>query len=99
MRTGCLGECGNGPLVKILPDNIWYSQVKTSDVPLIVRQHLINNKPVKYKLYQKIHGIQNNALFSVLIFCLFFCFIGLLFWILAGHTEAFWFGFEVKISG
>jgi hypothetical protein len=34
-----------------------------------------------------------------LIFCLFFCFIGLLFWILAGHTEAFWFGFEVKISG
>ncbi len=37
---GCLGQCGNGPIVLILPDRVWYSRVHPSEVPLLVEQHL-----------------------------------------------------------
>ena len=37
---GCLGQCGNGPIVLILPDRAWYSRVHPSEVPLLVEQHL-----------------------------------------------------------
>lgn len=32
---GCLGNCGNGPMVFILPARIWYYRVQPHDVPKI----------------------------------------------------------------
>jgi uncharacterized protein (DUF952 family)/(2Fe-2S) ferredoxin len=32
---GCLGNCGNGPMVLILPARIWYYLVQPQDVPTI----------------------------------------------------------------
>ena len=26
--SGCLGQCGNGPMVLVLPDMVWYSGVQ-----------------------------------------------------------------------
>jgi (2Fe-2S) ferredoxin len=37
---GCLGQCGNGPIVLILPERIWYRGVRPNEVPLLVEQHL-----------------------------------------------------------
>ena len=37
---GCLGQCGNGPMVLILPQRIWYGGVHPTEVPLLVEQHL-----------------------------------------------------------
>jgi len=37
--SGCLGKCGNGPMVLVLPDAVWYSGVLPGEVPLIVAQH------------------------------------------------------------
>jgi (2Fe-2S) ferredoxin len=37
---GCLGQCGNGPIVLVLPERIWYCGVRPNEVPLLVEQHL-----------------------------------------------------------
>lgn len=34
--TGCLGHCGSGPMVVVLPEKIWYSQVDPQDAVTIV---------------------------------------------------------------
>jgi NADH:ubiquinone oxidoreductase subunit E len=34
--SGCLGQCGRGPMVLVLPDMVWYSSVHPLDVALLV---------------------------------------------------------------
>ncbi|MGB3237501.1 MAG: (2Fe-2S) ferredoxin domain-containing protein [Geitlerinemataceae cyanobacterium] len=53
--SGCLGQCGNGPMVLILPEEIWYSKVHPGEVIAIVEQHLLGGKPVNTMLYRKFH--------------------------------------------
>ncbi|WP_052055763.1 ferredoxin [Myxosarcina sp. GI1] len=52
----CLGQCGNGPMVSIEPDGVWYSQVRPKEVPLVIEQHLIGQSPVREMLYPKFHS-------------------------------------------
>lgn len=54
--TGCLGQCGNGPMVLILPDRIWYSGVRPNEVPLVVEQHLLGGQEVEKMLYSRFHS-------------------------------------------
>jgi len=54
--TGCLGQCGNGPMVLVLPDRIWYSGVRPQEVPLVVEQHLLGGQEVKKMLYYRFHS-------------------------------------------
>lgn len=37
--TGCLGQCGNGPMVIILPEVIWYSHVQPDEVSRIIQDY------------------------------------------------------------
>jgi (2Fe-2S) ferredoxin len=37
--TGCLGKCGNGPMVVVLPEQIWYSHVNPEAVPSLMREN------------------------------------------------------------
>jgi (2Fe-2S) ferredoxin len=53
--VACLGQCGNGPMVLIQPEEIWYWQVAPSEVPLIV-QAIVNQQPVQEMLYPKFHS-------------------------------------------
>lgn len=50
--TGCNGWCEQGPLVKILPDDITYCGVKAKDVPEIVSKTIINNEMINRLLYR-----------------------------------------------
>jgi (2Fe-2S) ferredoxin len=54
-RSGCLGECGSGPMVLVMPEETWYACVRPQDVPKIVSQHLEGNQVVSHKLYSKFH--------------------------------------------
>ena len=36
IKTGCFGFCEKGPIVKTMPDNTFYTQVKPEDVRRIV---------------------------------------------------------------
>ena len=51
VKTGCFGFCEKGPIVKMIPDNTFYTQVKPSDVQRIVEDHIINGCKVKDLLY------------------------------------------------
>ena len=53
--SGCLGQCGNGPMVLILPDAIWYSRVAPHEVKILVEQHLHKGQPVRSMLYPVKH--------------------------------------------
>jgi (2Fe-2S) ferredoxin len=55
MASGCLGQCGNGPMVLVLPDLVWYCGVKPSEVPQVIEQHLCDGKPVSAMLYRRFH--------------------------------------------
>ncbi|UCD26373.1 MAG: NADH-quinone oxidoreductase subunit NuoF [Candidatus Bathyarchaeota archaeon] len=50
-ETGCLGFCEKGPRVVIYPEEVFYFQVKPTDVPEIVSKTLINNEIVERLLY------------------------------------------------
>jgi (2Fe-2S) ferredoxin len=39
LGCGCLGQCGNGPMVLVLPDQIWYYQVHVEQVSAIIECH------------------------------------------------------------
>lgn len=51
IRTGCFGFCEKGPIVKILPDNTFYTQVKPEDADEIVETHIVRGEKVDRLLY------------------------------------------------
>ncbi|MCQ2272902.1 MAG: NADH-quinone oxidoreductase subunit NuoF [Bacteroidales bacterium] len=51
IKTGCFGFCEKGPIVKIMPDNTFYTQVKPEDVRNIVEEHIIKGRKVPGLLY------------------------------------------------
>lgn len=52
ITTGCFGFCEKGPILKIIPDNTFYVQVKPEDAEEIVSEHIINGRKVERLLYQ-----------------------------------------------
>ncbi|MBH8577842.1 (2Fe-2S) ferredoxin domain-containing protein [Nostocaceae cyanobacterium CENA369] len=55
MASSCLGQCGNGPMVLVLPEMVWYNRVLPEEVPLLVEHHLIDGQRVKNMLYHRFH--------------------------------------------
>lgn len=51
VRTGCFGFCEKGPIVKIIPDNTFYVQVKPADAGEIISEHLVKGRKVERLLY------------------------------------------------
>ncbi len=51
VATGCFGFCEKGPIVKIIPDNTFYVQVKPEDAKELVSEHAIKGRKVKRLLY------------------------------------------------
>ncbi|MBQ2165075.1 MAG: NAD(P)H-dependent oxidoreductase subunit E, partial [Muribaculaceae bacterium] len=49
--TGCFGFCEKGPIVKVIPDNTFYTQVKPEDAEEIVKEHVIGGHRVERLLY------------------------------------------------
>lgn len=51
MITGCFGFCGEGPIVKVQPDNIFYVHVTPDDVDEMIEEHVLHGRPVERLLY------------------------------------------------
>ncbi|MCU4176032.1 NADH-ubiquinone oxidoreductase-F iron-sulfur binding region domain-containing protein [Carboxylicivirga sp. N1Y90] len=51
VRTGCFGFCEKGPVVKMVPDNTFYVQVKPEDATEIVKEHLVKGRQVERLLF------------------------------------------------
>jgi NADP-reducing hydrogenase subunit HndC len=51
IRTGCFGFCEKGPIVKVMPDNTFYTQVKPEDAREIIAEHIIKGRKVERLLF------------------------------------------------
>jgi NADH:ubiquinone oxidoreductase subunit F (NADH-binding)/(2Fe-2S) ferredoxin/NAD-dependent dihydropyrimidine dehydrogenase PreA subunit len=51
ITTGCFGFCEKGPIVKVMPDNTFYTQVKPEDAIEIIAEHVIKGRKVTRLLY------------------------------------------------
>nr|WP_320120543.1 NADH-ubiquinone oxidoreductase-F iron-sulfur binding region domain-containing protein [uncultured Marinifilum sp.] len=51
VMTGCFGFCEKGPIVKILPDNTFYTEVKPEDAEEIIDEHIVKGRKVMRLLY------------------------------------------------
>src|SRR5437588_6977487 len=49
-----VGFCAIGAAVMIYPDGVWYAQVRSSDVPEIIEEHLLNGRVVKRLALMKV---------------------------------------------
>jgi len=51
VATGCNGFCGQGPLMVVQPDNIFYGWITIDDVPHLVEEHFLKGRPVKRLMF------------------------------------------------
>lgn len=52
VTTGCFGFCEKGPVVKVVPDDTFYTEVRPSDAKDIVEEHVIKGRPLQRLLYK-----------------------------------------------
>ena len=45
--TGCFGFCERGPIVKIIPDNTFYTRVKPSDAKEIIEKYIVGGELIE----------------------------------------------------
>ena len=55
-ECGSVGFCAIGAAVMIYPDGVWYAQVRASDVPEIVEEHIVNGRPVERLELMRVPG-------------------------------------------
>lgn len=49
--TGCNGFCGQGPLLVVMPEKIFYGWLRTEDIPFLVQEHFLKGRPVKKLMF------------------------------------------------
>lgn len=55
-HSGCLDQCGHGPMVVVYPEAVWYWGVRPEDAEEIVREHLVGGRPVARLVYRNRSG-------------------------------------------
>ena len=57
-RTGCSGECEQGPLVRLMPRDTMYYKVKPADAPAVIAS--LEGDPVAKLLYRDEQGVRHE---------------------------------------
>jgi NADH-quinone oxidoreductase subunit F/NADP-reducing hydrogenase subunit HndC len=53
VQTGCFGFCERGPIVKVLPEESFYVDVKPEDAKEIIAEQIVKGREVKRLLYKE----------------------------------------------
>ena len=53
VKTGCFGFCEKGPVVKVLPEDSFYVEVKPEDAKDIIAEQIVKGREVQRLLYNK----------------------------------------------
>jgi len=61
VKTGCFGFCEKGPIVKVLPSESFYVEVKPEDAKEIIAEQVIKGREVKRLLYKKDQKSADNV--------------------------------------
>jgi NADH-quinone oxidoreductase subunit F/NADP-reducing hydrogenase subunit HndC len=56
IKTGCFGFCEKGPIVKVLPEESFYVEVKPEDAAEIIAEQIVKGREVPRLLYRKEGG-------------------------------------------
>ena len=59
-KAGCFNQCGNGPMVVIYPDDVWYGQVTPEKAQRIVEEHLAGGRVAADLVYTAPPGPHKN---------------------------------------
>jgi (2Fe-2S) ferredoxin len=46
-RSGCFNQCGNGPMVVVYPENVWYGGVTPEKARRILEEHILGGRPAE----------------------------------------------------
>jgi len=60
-KAGCFDQCGNGPMVVIYPDNVWYGGVTLDKAGRILDEHIAGGRPVPDLTYDASPGAHKNG--------------------------------------
>jgi len=58
-ETGCMGTCDIGPVMIVMPDGVFYTELEPSDIPSIVKSHFIEDKIKTEKTYYDVRKNQH----------------------------------------
>ncbi len=50
-QSGCLNQCGHGPMAVVYPEDTWYAGVDADGARRIVAEHLVGGEPVRELRY------------------------------------------------
>lgn len=50
-HSGCFSQCGNGPMLVIYPDAVWYAHVSPGDADEIFERHIVGGDIVERLRY------------------------------------------------
>jgi (2Fe-2S) ferredoxin len=50
-HSGCMGQCGHGPMVVVYPQDVWYGGVDVDGARRVLDEHLIGDRPVESLRY------------------------------------------------
>ena len=51
IKTGCFGFCGQGPIIKVQPDDLFYVRVQPEDVSELIESHVKRGEALERLLY------------------------------------------------
>lgn len=51
-KSGCMSQCGYGPMVVVYPEDVWYCAVRPEDAERIFEEHLVGGRPHVSTLYR-----------------------------------------------
>jgi (2Fe-2S) ferredoxin len=60
-KAGCFSQCGNGPMVVVYPDDVWYGGVSVDKARRVLNEHLIGGRPVEEARYRMPPGPNRNS--------------------------------------
>ena len=60
-KAGCFNQCGNGPMVVVYPENVWYGAVTPEKAARILEEHIVGGRPVEELRYQAPPGPNKNG--------------------------------------
>ena len=60
-KAGCFNQCGNGPMVVIYPDNVWYGKVTPEKARRILEEHIVGGRVVRDLVYDAPPGPNKNG--------------------------------------
>lgn len=50
-QSGCMSQCGHGPMVVVYPEDVWYAGVDVAGARRILDEHLLGGQPVESLRY------------------------------------------------